>query len=281
MTVPAPKFGTYALPARRETLRRKADLCANSTVGKWMISYYRKRAFKNLESPFDIAVMPGVNARLWPHGNRCEKRAFAGVHVWDTVEHSVLAQALAHSDETPFVFIDAGANVGLYSLLLSARAYDAGKPIRIVAIEPDTTNRGRLEFNTKSSQEITNTKIEVLPYAISDQDGEGEMVGGDTNRGEVHLGTNTTQNSVPIKTLLGICNQTGITRIDAMKMDIEGHDERALRAFFATAPQSLWPELMILETGREPTTPLLELCLSHGYTLNTRAGINSVLTRSH
>jgi len=64
-----------------------------------------------------------------------------------------------------------------------------------------------------------------------------------------------------------------------MKVDIEGYDLKALTCFFAKAPEELWPALLILETGREPTTPLLELCEQHGYTITKRAGINTILER--
>ena len=64
-----------------------------------------------------------------------------------------------------------------------------------------------------------------------------------------------------------------------MKVDMEGYDLKALTCFFAKAPEELWPALMILETGREPITPLLELCEQHGYTITKRAGINSILER--
>lgn len=279
------EFGFHALPPHRERLRQKADVCGYTVLAQWLISWYRKRAFKDLPDPFDVTIMPGVRARLWPRSNRCEKRAFAGVHIWDRAEHTALRTALLASESSPFVFIDAGANVGLYSLILSAKARAANKAILILAIEPDSTNRGRLEFNIKAS----GADIEVLPFAISGQEGEGVMVGGDTNRGEVHLTSKQTPDqqtsgqkkpTVPVRTLYGICHENDLSRIDAMKMDIEGHDEPALRAFFASAPQSLWPKLMVLETGRETTTPLLELCQANGYTLNTRTGINSVLSRT-
>ncbi len=268
-----PEFGHYALPTKREALRLRAGKFAGSRIGRLGISLYRKQAFKGLSDPFDVQVMPGVNARLYPRSNRCEKRAFAGVQIWDAEEREALSNALDASTASPFVFLDVGANVGLYSLILAAHAKTTGKDIRIVAFEPDPTNRARLAFNIKAS----NANIHVLPYAVSDQDGEGFMGGGETNRGEVRLRDNEDGPPVQIKTLYGICEEQGLSRIDAMKVDIEGHDERALGAFFEHAPQTLWPRLLILETGREETTSLLELCTGHGYTIIKRTGINSIL----
>ena len=222
--------------------------------------------------------MPGVNARLYPRSNRCEKRGFAGIQIWDAVERQTLSNALDNSSSKPFVFLDVGANVGLYSLILAAHAKTKTKPVRILAFEPDPINRARFEFNIKAS----NADINVLPYAVSDADGEGYMSGGDNNRGEARLSPEKKENAkVQIKTLYGVCKDENLPHIDAMKVDIEGHDERALGAFFKAAPKTLWPRLLILETGRAHSpleaTSLLEMCASHGYTLTKRAGINSLL----
>ncbi len=275
MTNPAPKFGHYALPEGREALRLRADKCGDSRLGRWGISYWRKRAFKGLDGPFDVTVLPGVKARLYPRTNRCEKRVFAGQHIWDAPERAALLGALENSTSAPFVFFDVGANVGLYSLMLAAKAREIDCDALITAIEPDTTNRSRFEFNIGAS----GANITVLPYAISDEEGEGVMGGGEVNRGEVKLQSGAAGTSVLIKTLYTVCKAAGISHIDAMKVDIEGHDLRALTAFFKDAPQTLWPRLLILETGRGATTPLLELCAARGYTIHTRTGINSILVR--
>jgi len=273
----SPKFGHYALPANRETIRRKADTMPDTKFGHLAISALRKLAFRGRHGPFDITIMPGVNARLYPRSNRCEKRAFAGVQIWDAVERQALSSAFDVSTSAPFIFMDVGANVGLYSLILAAHAEAQNKPIRILAFEPDPVNRARFEFNIKAS----NADIEVLPYAVSDEAGEGYMGGGDSNRGEVRLSENDDNPKVQIKTLYGVCKTEKLTHIDAMKVDIEGHDERALGAFFNAAPNTLWPHLLILETGRAHSTlqatSLLEMCTAHGYTITKRAGINSVL----
>ncbi len=269
------KFGVYALPPRREALRLRAEKCKNTRLGRLGISYFRKRAFKNIKDPFDICVLPGLNARLWPRSSRCEKRVFAGQQIWDASERQALLGAFKNNRSEPFVFFDVGANIGLYSLILSAAARRANSPVRITAIEPDATNRQRLLFNIKAS----GADILVLPYAVSDKQGEGFMGGGGTNRGEARLQKDGKGNAVVLKTLQDICAETGTAHIDAMKVDIEGYDFRALTAFFSKAPQTLWPKLLILETGREETTPLLELCTKHGYIINTRTGINSILSR--
>jgi hypothetical protein len=41
--------------------------------------------------------------------------------------------------------------------------------------------------------------------------------------------------------LAHIIAAAGVNRIDTMKIDIEGFEDRALMPFIATAPRSLWP----------------------------------------
>ncbi|HFB54484.1 MAG TPA: FkbM family methyltransferase, partial [Hellea balneolensis] len=231
-------FGHYALPPRREAIRRRADKCRNTRMGRWAISFFRKRAFRGISDPFDIEIAPHVSARLWPRSSRCEKRVFAGHQVWDAQERAFLKRALANHDSAQgaFVFLDIGANVGLYSLFLAAKAKELAMDIHILAVEPDPTNRGRLEFNAQAS----GADIKIAPCAISDEAGMGSMGGGDVNRGEMRLvETDANGDPVEIMTLLDVCTRNNISSIHAMKLDIEGHDERALRSFFTHAPQAL------------------------------------------
>ncbi len=273
-TEPEAAFGTHALPEKREALRASAGRFGDSQLGRWRISHTRKRVLKGLAAPFDVEVMSDVRVRLWPHSSRCEKRVFCGQQIWDPLERAALTSALEQSETAPFVFLDVGANVGLYSLILAARAKQLGKETSIIAVEPDPTNRARLNFNIKASQ----ANIAVVPFAISDTAGTGTIGGGEDNRGEARL-IDGDGDSVKVITLHQLCQDHQLSRIDAMKVDIEGYDERALKAFFETAPQALWPGLLILETGREPESTLLSLCTGHGYTVTRRAGINSILTR--
>lgn len=275
MTEVQPEFGTYTLPEDRESLRRRAGNFSASRPGRWMISWLRKRALKNIEDPFDIEIKPGLFARVWPRSNRCEKRVFAGHQIWDTLEHMAIRDALEASvGNQEFVFLDVGANVGFYSLFLAHEAKLQNRKIKILAVEPDPTNRARLMTNIA----INSANIDVAKVAISDKSGTVHLGGGQTNRGEVRIDETASKGDlVEVMTLSQLCDAQNISRIDAMKLDIEGQDQRALTLFFAKAPKPLWPKLLILETGRDLTTPLLELCTAHGYEIQKRSGINSIL----
>jgi FkbM family methyltransferase len=270
-------FGTFALPPTRERIRVRADACADTQLGHWMISGRRKRAIRGLSEPFDVTVAPGVNARLYPSGNRCEKRALAGVQIWDAKERAALRRAVqqsaAQQGDTPFTFLDVGANAGLYSLFVNAYAKNEECPVRLIAIEPSATMSARLTTNAAASD----ATIELVRSAISDVPGEACLSDGGGNRGEAQL--SDAGETVRVETLVGLCDRLGITQIDAMKLDIEGHDERALRAFFDHAPDALHPGLLIVETSADNGTTLIELAQSQNYLVSDSTALNAILKK--
>ncbi len=270
-------FGAYALPPARERVRVKADGCSDTRIGRWIISARRKRAIKGLSEPFDVNVAPGVKARLYPSGNRCEKRALAGVQVWDLAERDALRMAVnsdSGSNEGPFTFFDVGANAGLYSLFVNAYAKTAKRPVRLIAVEPSAEMASRLVVNADASE----AEVELIRSAISDAPGEACLSDGGNNRGEAQLSDQGEQ--VKVETLVGLCDRLGVTHIDAMKLDIEGHDERALRAFFDQAPEALHPQLLIVETAALSGDPVIELAQAHNYFVADATSLNAILKKS-
>ena len=264
-------FGHYALPSTREATRLRADRCSNTRLGRWQISYCRKRAIRGLPEPFDVTVSSGVNARLYPSGNRCEKRALAGVHIWDSEERAALRDAVANGNDE-FVFLDVGANAGLYTLFVNAYAKEASRSVRLIAVEPSTEMASRLSFNAAAS----GASVELICSAISDKAGEAFLSQGESNLGEAKLSDQG--EAVRVETLLGLCERLGVTRIDAMKIDIEGQDEIALRAFFSSAPKGLHPNLLIAEADDE-NAPLVELAQSHDYLVANTTSLNAILKK--
>ena len=272
-----PPFGTYVLPPAREAWREKAREYKDTRIGRALISRARKKALLSEEGPFDVKVDDGLLARLYPIGNRCEKRAFAGVQIWDALERSALNSAIQTETETPFVFLDVGANVGLYSLYVNAYATQANRAAQIIAIEPGVETCARLEANIAANQ----ANIQIIRAAVSDAPGTGYLGGGEINRGEAKLSAQSDQTeTVVVDTLPRIARTLGITRIDAMKVDIEGHDLKALTTFFEDASKKLHPTLLILETGRETVSPLIELCEANEYVVAKRTKMNTILKKA-
>ena len=85
---------------------------------------------------------------------------------------------------------------------------------------------------------------------------------------------------VPAVTLLELLTSEGFTRLDALKLDVEGAEDLILDPFFRDAPASLHPALIIIEDGRERwQTDLGRLLAAEGYRLARRTRLNLIYER--
>lgn len=268
------EFGRYALPPTIEALRGLAGFMPANRVGLWGVSLIRRLCLAGRRPPFDVPLFGSQKARLHPDDNRCEKRAFAGVQLWDGPERARLDRLVAaHDGHEPFHFVDAGANVGLYTLSVRAACQAAGVTLKALAIEPDPVNLARLRFNLAASGA---GEVVVAPVALAAEEGEVRMEASAGNRGERRVSESGTV-PVPARTLLALVQELGMPRIEALKMDIEGMEETVLGRFFTDAPATLWPGTLVLETGRHGNAALLDLLRDAGYRVTLRRGLNTVL----
>ncbi|MCA1243255.1 FkbM family methyltransferase [Stappia stellulata] len=276
-----PPFGAHAFSGPLESLRRMAALMPKNRLGRICVSAIRRLVVRGRPGPFDVEVFPSVRARLYPASNRCEKRAVAGVQLFDFGERMALREACLSSSSAPFVFVDLGANVGLYSLWMVSVAREANRPFQGLAVEPDPETRARLEDNLAASG--ASDIVAVAPVAVGETAGRGAIVTHGQNRGEhmVRAAEASDADTVEILTVQEICARHGVSRIDAMKIDLEGHDEGALRGLFSGAPDTLWPQLIVVEAGKgADLPPVVRLCLDNGYRLDRRTRLNALLTRA-
>lgn len=109
----------------------------------------------------------GMRMRLHPRDNGCEKNLLFTPRMYEPEELAELENdiAIVRNQGRSFVFVDIGANVGLFSLFVAARA---GPAARILAIEPEPGNLCRLGFNIAANPGIP---IKVIPKALSDEAG--------------------------------------------------------------------------------------------------------------
>lgn len=273
-------FGAMRLPAFVEQFRNIANRLQGGAVSRRVISIARRVCLLGRPDPVDVNVFNLCRARLYPRSNRCEKRVFLGVNSWDQIERKAISERLmASTPERPFVFVDGGANVGLYSLFVVSEARRLSRSAKIVAIEPDPVNLGRLRFNLTASEA---NEIHIAPVALGAEEGTGCLLTAQANRGEVHLakaGEMVDEGiKVPVKTLPAILDDAGIAYIDVLKLDIEGAEYSALTGVFSGAPKSMWPSMIILEIGKgEPSSDACRLCLDRGYGLSRRTPLNVIL----
>lgn len=264
-----PPFGHYALPGILEALRRFGAGLPPRAPARRITSVIRRLCLAGRPDPVDVEAFPGQSARLHPRDNLSEKRVFAAPQFWDREERDRLAEAM-RSAPSPFRFVDAGANAGLYTLALRS----AG-PIRALAIEPDPENLRRLRANLAASGAAED--VTVAPVALGAAEGAARLGAASGNRGEIAL-TGAPGGEIRVRPLLALLEEAGFDRVDALKIDIEGAEAEVLGAYLRDAPPALRPGLVVIEAQRGADTPALALLRQSGYALDGRTKMNAILT---
>ncbi len=229
------------------------------TPRKWLYSVFTRLH----DGPVDYDLW-GLRVRLHPAQNLTERKMLMRPDHVDRAEHALLREALRAPGS---VFLDIGANAGLYSL---DAALHAGPGSTIVAIEPDPALLSRLAFNLRQAEAAgrIGTGVRVVPLAVAVGDRDGEAVlstaGDEGSRSLLGAGAGR---AVRLRSLAGIVAEQGLARVDVLKIDVEGYEDKVLPPFFRTAPVALRPRLVIIEhlSRARWSEDCIAQCLSLGY----------------
>lgn len=238
----SPTFGHYRPRGLMAGLIAVTETCPVHWLGKRRAHLLRSIGMAALRGrPLDLSPL-GARMRLHPAGNSVEKRLAFTPQYFDVAERDYLASIMRED----IVFVDIGADVGGYALFVAARA---GTRARILAVEPQPDIFERLVFNIRQNGFAT---IKALACAVSDQDGPVTLFvnpkdSGETSMRTVNAHARGRQLTVQARPLAGLVAEEGLSRIDVMKLDIEGAEELVLGPFFAEAPRNLWPEVLIVD----------------------------------
>ena len=176
------------------------------------------------------------------------------------------------------VFIDIGANVGTYALTL---AKSVGTKGTVIAVEPHPVARTRLAFNRDASNLV---QVKLVAAAAGPSDGELLIETDGDNLGASHIVTDKTSTGtirVPRADVAADSLDAGITRVDALKIDVEGFEDRVLTGFFAKAPQTLWPRAVVIEhlSRKEWQQDSIDDMVARGYREKGKTRSNTLLAR--
>jgi FkbM family methyltransferase len=265
----------YPSPSRRFLITLSHRL-SNTRFLKHFSLWVRRPLKYSDTKPMDIELW-GLKLRLLPQGNVSESRLLFTPGLFDEQERAYLKRFLNQG----CTFFDIGANAGGYSFWVHSIFRN---DCRIYAVEPDPELQTMLKFNiaTNHAESIT-----LIPMALSDAEGKGTLFLNKHNKGENRLVGERVSNqsdaiNVPVSTLLSVIQSNGITKIDAMKIDIEGSEIRVLGHFFSQAEKSLWPAVIIAEEIKsEHNDQLKTFLISQGYTPDLNAKNNCVYLRSN
>ncbi len=274
----AAPFGTYALSGAAAAARSIAGAAPVGFIGKQARSIAFRVADGKAKRPRDVEVFPGQKARLHPYDNICEKRVFIAPQLWDPAERGRIARAAAETARPDFIFLDVGANVGLYTLFARSAAQAAGKAFRAACVEPAITVRERLRTNMEASGATDD--VAVFGWAATSAPAELKLVMTARNRGETRVadaGEGGETVTVPGRPLTEVLAATGFPRVDAMKIDVEGHELEAFKGLYEVGDPALFPRLVVMEQKRGGPDDALDYLLAKGYKIELQTKMNAVL----
>ena len=222
--------------------------------------------------PLDVSYQGGA-FRLYHQGSATERGALLNPD-YNIEELGFLRAHLRQGG----VFVDVGANVGTYALAL---ARDVGAGGKVIAIEPHPVTHARLAFNHAAS---AYEQVKLVRAASGAEDGELLIETDGDNLGASHMVSGIASGKairVPALRLVRILQEAGAGNIDALKIDVEGYEDRVLMPFFKTAPPSLWPKAVVIEhlSKDEWQDDCIADMVARGYAISGRTRSNTLLVR--
>jgi len=263
-----PPFGTFAPTAAQRAI---ISLAQRSRLKRGAFRPMLSRLVNLLRAgPVDVGYQ-GASFRFYHQASATERGALFNPD-YNLEELDFLR---AHTPRGG-VFVDVGANVGTYAMVLARQAGESGK---VIAIEPHPIIHARLAFNRAASG---TTQVTLVAAAAGAADGELMIETDGDNLGASHIVSGKSSGKairVPSLRLQRILEEAGVGGVDALKIDVEGYEDRVLTGFFKQAPPSLWPRAVVIE--HLSRNQWLEDCiggmLARGYAATGKTRSNTLL----
>lgn len=227
-------------------------------VGDW--GAYRPRMLQRLliavtrKSVLQRGVMRGRMARLIMALGRpldirfrdCNYRVDARRNL---IETGILTRPSYNGAEIDFlsgamggngVAVDIGCNIGLYALPLAKSAGPSGQ---VIAIDANPAMLRHLTFNAGASG-LNN--VVALNLAVGGKDSRANL---QIRLDDVAIVSveESDAGTVRMRPLLNILEDAGVTHLDSLKIDIEGHEDAAMEPFLQHAPEAMLPSRIVIE----------------------------------
>ncbi|MBW7972829.1 FkbM family methyltransferase [Bradyrhizobium sp. BR 10289] len=263
-------FGAFAPNAAQAAIIRLAQ---QSGLKRGAFRPWMSRLVNLLRGgPLDVQYQ-GASFRLYHQGSATERGAlFNPDYNLDELDF------LRQHTPTGGTFVDVGANVGTFALVMARHVGPSGK---VVAIEPHPLTFGRLSFNHAASKA---KQVRLVQAAAGDGDGELMIESGGGNLGATHVVTGTASAEaikVPSLRLTRILDEAGVGQVDSLKIDVEGFEDRVLIGFFRDAPPSLWPRAVVIEhlSQNEWQQDCIADMVARGFAIARKTRSNTFLSR--
>jgi FkbM family methyltransferase len=136
-------------------------------------------------------------------------------------------------------FVDLGSNIGLYSQPLALASPNG----MVLSIDANPLMKSRLLFNIQSTA-IKN--IQFVLSAVSNKIGKGSLK---IRKDDIAIVAvdETIRSDIKINTLENIIKENKLKSIYGLKIDIEGHEDKALVPFLLNTTEALLPKKIVIE----------------------------------
>ena len=266
----APRFGAFAPNAAQKTV---ISLAQRTRLKRGAFRPMLSRLVNLLRAgPVDVQYQ-GASFRFYHQASATERGALFNPD-YNIEELDFLR---AHTPDGG-VFVDVGANVGTYAMPLARHVGANGK---VIAVEPHPITHARLAFNRDASGF---TQVALVAAAAGPADGELMIETDGDNLGASHIVAGDRAGNaikVPSLRLQRILGDAGVDHVDALKIDVEGFEDRVLTGFFKEAPQALWPRAVVIEhlSRDEWESDCIADMFSRGYAETGRTRSNTLLVK--
>lgn len=208
--------------------------------------------------------------------NISERKFLIQPWIYNRRDFRFLLEAMPPSGGT---FVDIGANAGVYAFAVAA---GVDIDCRILCIEPNPELAERIESNLLRLNDFQAEGKEIIVdrRAVGDETGEASLAI-DRGLGAAGLTPDAAGLPVAVAELATILDDHRIDRVDALKIDIEGLEDRALLPFFATTAEARWPRALIVEhcSRHGWRTDLQQALEQRGYAVRGRTRNNLFFAR--
>ncbi len=271
------QFGHYRPRPILAWLLSSAQNAPRNWIGQQYGQIVRKILVNLGSLPIDLNV-GCVRMRCYLKDNNSEYKFAFMPWRFDQFERDYLVRSIPADG----VFLDIGANVGIYTLHMATHLSSAA---RIVSFEPNPPAYKRLEFNVISTKAVSKEwpKIDLLPFAVGDRSKVIDLHLGTRNLGSSSIASQSRGAGavkVACKPLLTILAELGIEKVHALKIDIEGAEDMALVPYLGNVRDEHLPDCIVIENSEHLWKQDLVGALNNrGYKSAFRNKMNTVYQR--
>ncbi|MEM7469879.1 MAG: FkbM family methyltransferase [Pseudomonadota bacterium] len=243
-------------------------LTRNSPLQRGRLRHKMTNLITGMGRPLDITFR-GLKFRIEGRNNLIEYGLLTRP-TYNGPELDFLCAGLSEGD----VALDIGCNIGLYSMPL-ARA--VGPTGHVLSIDANAEMVKHLKYHAQANdfEHITG-----VHSAVGDRAAQVDLLIRSDDVAIVRV-DETDGGEIAMRPLADLVRSAGLNRVDALKIDIEGHEDKALVPYFNEMPEPFWPSRIVLEYMAPDDYPGCAASFKErGYRLVGRTKSNSMYLRA-